>query len=99
MKPDDIIKWHRIRIEACIEAGVNALAVETIPCQMEAEAVVDLLCEEFPDTKFWISFQCKVVRGSCIVILKCFLLLVGCGSLLDSITLIFPKHKSSAFLL
>ncbi|KAL5276229.1 hypothetical protein ACFFRR_001823 [Megaselia abdita] len=72
VKSDEIIKWHRTRIEACIEAGVDALAVETIPCQMEAEAVVDLLCDEFPDTKFWVSFQCKVVRGSCIFIMMLF---------------------------
>lgn len=26
---------------------------------MEAEALVDLLCDEYPDMKFWISFQCK----------------------------------------
>lgn len=31
---DTIKKWHRIRIDACLEAGVDALAVETIPCQV-----------------------------------------------------------------
>ncbi len=28
----DIKKWHKIRINACIEAGVDGLAIETIPC-------------------------------------------------------------------
>lgn len=28
---------------------------------MEAKAVVDLILEEYPRTKFWVSFQCKVV--------------------------------------
>lgn len=51
--------WHRVRIEACLSEGVDGLAIETIPCQKEAEAVVDLVCDEFPSTKFWVSFQCK----------------------------------------
>ncbi|CAG9809934.1 unnamed protein product [Chironomus riparius] len=55
-----IKKWHKVRIQACIEAGVDGLAIETIPCLMEARAVVDLLLEEYPDVKFWVSFQCKV---------------------------------------
>lgn len=29
-----IQNWHKVRIEACIEAGVDGLAVETIPCQV-----------------------------------------------------------------
>lgn len=27
---------------------------------MEAEAVVDMLLQDYPDVKFWVSFQCKV---------------------------------------
>ena len=59
---DTIQKWHRYRIDACIEAGVDALAIETIPCQMEAEALLDMMCEDYPNVKFWISLQCKVVK-------------------------------------
>lgn len=29
---------------------------------MEAKAVVDLVLDEYPDLKFWVSFQCKVVQ-------------------------------------
>lgn len=58
--PKVIAQWHRTRIDACLEAGVDALAIETIPCQAEAEALVDLLCDEYPEVKFWIAFQCKV---------------------------------------
>lgn len=29
---DTIKKWHRPRLNAVIEAGVDALAIETIPC-------------------------------------------------------------------
>uniref|UniRef100_A0A182Q3K3 Protein kinase domain-containing protein n=1 Tax=Anopheles farauti TaxID=69004 RepID=A0A182Q3K3_9DIPT len=52
-------KWHRPRINAVVEAGVDALAIETIPCRMEAEALLDLLTAEHPAVRFWISFQCR----------------------------------------
>lgn len=29
---------------------------------MEAKAVVELISNEHPKTKFWVSFQCKVVH-------------------------------------
>lgn len=54
-----ITDWHRVRIDACLEAGVDALAIETIPCLLEAEALVEMLCDDYPDVKYWISFQCK----------------------------------------
>jgi hypothetical protein len=28
---------------------------------MEAEAVVDMILDDYPDLKFWVSFQCKVI--------------------------------------
>lgn len=28
---------------------------------MEAEAVVDMILDDYADVKFWVSFQCKVV--------------------------------------
>lgn len=44
----DFIKdWHRPRFQALIDAGVDLLAIETIPCAMEAKALVSLL-SEFP---------------------------------------------------
>ncbi|XP_075153887.1 betaine-homocysteine S-methyltransferase-like [Haematobia irritans] len=55
----EITDWHKARIDACLEAGVDALAIETIPCQMEAEALTEMLCNDYPDVKFWVSFQCK----------------------------------------
>lgn len=33
---EDIQKWHRPRIDACLAEGVDGLAVETIPCQVYA---------------------------------------------------------------
>lgn len=32
VSPNTIKDWHRRRIAACIEAGVDLLAIETIPC-------------------------------------------------------------------
>lgn len=37
--------------------------------QLEAEAMVELLADEYPDIKYWISFQCKVV---CMRFLCCY---------------------------
>lgn len=34
VKPETMKKWHRVRMDAVIEAGVDALAIETIPCQV-----------------------------------------------------------------
>ncbi|XP_055637116.1 homocysteine S-methyltransferase-like [Toxorhynchites rutilus septentrionalis] len=56
---DTIKKWHRNRIDACLEVGVDVLGIETIPCKMEAEAMLDMMSEEYPQVKFWIAFQCK----------------------------------------
>ncbi|XP_022918714.1 homocysteine S-methyltransferase-like [Onthophagus taurus] len=49
--------WHRPRIEALIEAGVDLLALETIPCRIEAEMLLDLI-KEFPNVKAWLAFSC-----------------------------------------
>uniref|UniRef100_A0A1B0C5Q4 Hcy-binding domain-containing protein n=1 Tax=Glossina palpalis gambiensis TaxID=67801 RepID=A0A1B0C5Q4_9MUSC len=38
---------------------VDDVAVETILCQMEAEAVTEMLLKDYLDVKFWVSFQCK----------------------------------------
>ena len=54
-----IKKWHKPRIEALVEAGVDMLAVETIPCAMEAELIMDIV-KEFPGLKCWLSFSCMV---------------------------------------
>lgn len=52
-------KWHRVRMEAVVEAGVDCLAIETIPATLEMEALVELIQEEYPDMKYWLSFQCR----------------------------------------
>lgn len=53
-----MMDWHRPRMQVLIDAGVDFLAIETIPAQDEGEALADLL-KEFPSQKAWISFSCK----------------------------------------
>lgn len=52
-------EWHLPRIRALVEGGVDLLALETIPCQEEAEMLCELL-REFPAMKAWLAFSCKV---------------------------------------
>lgn len=58
--PAEIKRFHRERLTAILEAGVDGLAIETIPCRLEAETLVELLKEEYPDVRYWLSFQCNV---------------------------------------
>ncbi|XP_013111970.2 uncharacterized protein LOC106090350 [Stomoxys calcitrans] len=59
MTRHEIQNFHRPRIDALVAEGVDGLAVETIPCLMEAEAITEMLLRQYPEVKFWVSFQCK----------------------------------------
>ncbi|CAH1117476.1 unnamed protein product [Phaedon cochleariae] len=50
-------EWHAPRIRALVEAGCDLLALETIPCRAEAEMLVNLLREEWPGVRAWLSFS------------------------------------------
>jgi homocysteine S-methyltransferase len=52
-----LIDFHRLRLEVLASSGADLLACETIPCLVEAEALVRLL-PEF-GLPAWISFSCK----------------------------------------
>lgn len=52
-------EWHRPRIQALVEEGVDILALETIPCRVEAEMLIELV-KEYPEVKAWLTFSCKV---------------------------------------
>ncbi|RZF33178.1 hypothetical protein LSTR_LSTR004864 [Laodelphax striatellus] len=54
----ELSDWHRPRMKALAEAGVDLFAIETIPALFEAEALLQLL-KEFPGKKAWLSFSCK----------------------------------------
>lgn len=61
MSEQDFIQWHRPRLMALIDEGVDYLAIETFPSLKEAKAVLELLRIEAPDIPTWISFSCKVL--------------------------------------
>ncbi|MFT8394494.1 homocysteine S-methyltransferase [Propionibacterium sp.] len=54
--------FHRPRLQALAEGGVDLFAVETQPKLDEARAVIDLVTAEFPGTPAWVSFQ---LRDAC----------------------------------
>ncbi|KAF1920616.1 Homocysteine S-methyltransferase [Ampelomyces quisqualis] len=56
---NDMKDFHRGRIEALLDAGVDVLACETIPSKGEAEALLDLLKEEFGMVETWFTFTLK----------------------------------------
>ncbi len=49
-------RWHRPRLEVLAATGADVLAVETLPCLTEAEALVAEL--EVLDRPAWVSFSC-----------------------------------------
>ncbi|MBC6972754.1 homocysteine S-methyltransferase [Bacillus sp. Xin] len=55
---DELMDFHRERMEILIHAGADVLACETIPCLIEAKAIARLL-EGFSGTYAWISFSAK----------------------------------------
>jgi homocysteine S-methyltransferase len=54
----ELIDFHRPRIQALIASGADLLACETIPCLIEAKALLKLL-SEFPNTYAWFTFSAK----------------------------------------
>lgn len=53
-----LIDFHRPRLEALLEAEPDLLALETIPCRVEAEVLLELL-SEYPEARAWISFSAR----------------------------------------
>lgn len=55
LSPEAFKGFHRPRIQALIDAGVDLLALETIPSVTEIRALMELLREEFPSAIAWLS--------------------------------------------
>lgn len=53
--------FHRPRIQALVDAGVDLLACETMPSFKEIRALADLLSSEFPTFQAWFSFTLRDV--------------------------------------
>ena len=56
LSEEEFRDFHRPRIQALLEAGSDLLAIETIPNGAEAEAILRLLAEEFPQAETYLSF-------------------------------------------
>ncbi|XP_025421281.1 uncharacterized protein LOC112691320 [Sipha flava] len=54
----ELYDWHRPRIQALVEAGVDFILFETIPSVEEANILLNILTE-FPNQKACLSFSCK----------------------------------------
>ncbi len=53
-----LVDFHRNRLHKLLEFQPDILAVETIPCLVEAEAIIQLLSES-PFTMAYLSFSCR----------------------------------------
>ena len=58
MTKEQLIDFHRPRMQILNETDADLFAFETIPSQLEAEALSELL-DEFPGASAWLSFSCK----------------------------------------
>ncbi|XP_060848124.1 homocysteine S-methyltransferase-like [Rhopalosiphum padi] len=54
----ELYDWHKPRIQALVEAGVDVVLFETIPSVDEADILLNIL-SEFPNQKACLSFSCK----------------------------------------
>jgi homocysteine S-methyltransferase len=64
LSEEELIDFHRPRMAALIAAGADMLACETIPCLVEARALVRLLAE-FPGVSAWFSFSARDEEHIC----------------------------------
>jgi homocysteine S-methyltransferase len=64
LSEQELIQFHRPRVQALLEAGVDVLACETIPVFREAQALVKLLAE-FPQARAWFTFSAKDGEHTC----------------------------------
>lgn len=61
---EQLIAWHRPRLELLANSGADLLACETIPCRIEAEALLALLAEH-AEVPAWLSFSCADGQHVC----------------------------------
>ncbi len=61
---EQLMEFHRPRLQVLASAGADLLACETIPCAAEALAIARLL-QELPGVSAWISFSCKDGEHNC----------------------------------
>lgn len=97
---DTMMQWHRSRINALVDSGIDLLALETVPCYQEAEVLVELL-KEYPNVKAWLTFSCErnsqnIVDGSNFqeVATKCYKMALPGQIIAIGVNCIAPKDVS-----
>ncbi len=58
LSQQELVDFHRPRMEILADSGSDLFAIETIPSALEAVALVELL-EEFAPAVAWLSFSCR----------------------------------------
>lgn len=56
---EEMLDWHKPRIKALIDAGVDLIAFEAMPAFIEAEMLLNYIKSHYPQIKAWLSFGCK----------------------------------------
>ncbi len=64
LSEEQLMDFHRRRLQTLVEAEPDLLACETLPCFSEARALVRLLAEN-PGISAWISFTAKDGQQTC----------------------------------
>ncbi|MGL4668913.1 MAG: homocysteine S-methyltransferase [Saezia sp.] len=62
--PQALREFHLPRIQTMLDAGVDLLAFETLPCLSEVEVLLDLL-QQFPQAYAWFSLSIKDPQHLC----------------------------------
>ncbi|MCS8603612.1 homocysteine S-methyltransferase [Lactiplantibacillus pentosus] len=57
--------FHQERLELMIDAGVDVLALETMPRLDEVQALVDLVTTQWPKQPYWVSFSIRDPQTLC----------------------------------
>ncbi|WP_458119658.1 homocysteine S-methyltransferase [Paenibacillus sp. Z6-24] len=58
LNEQQLVQFHEPRIRELVAAGVDVLACETIPCLIEAKAIITVL-QQFPGVYAWFSFSAR----------------------------------------
>jgi homocysteine S-methyltransferase len=64
LSEEELIDFHRPRLAALVAAGADMIACETIPCLIEARALVRLLAD-YPAVSAWMSFSARDQAHTC----------------------------------
>jgi len=97
LSEEQLMAFHRLRLQVLVDSGADLLACETIPCLAEARAIARLL-SEFPTAGAWISFSCRdglhnsegESIGACVEALNAFEQVVAVG-----VNCTAPEHINS----